>query len=892
MAENQLKKMFMPSSIAVFGANENTSSVGGIVLHNVLQSGFKGDVYPINPKHEEVLGRRCYPSLEALNKPVDLAVIATPAPTIPNIMDSAGRHGVPAAVVLSAGFSETGQEGKKLEQAVVENARRYGIRFIGPNCLGIMRPDFGLNTTFNRGSAEPGNLALISQSGAICTAILDWAKGQNIGFSTVISMGVSADIDFGEILDFLIEDPQTHSILLYIEGIKNARTFMSGLRAAARIKPVIAVKAGRHQAGSKAALSHTGALVGADDVFDAALRRAGVVRGMHIGDLFAAATALTGPSRAKGDRLAIITNGGGPGAMASDRASDMNIPLAEFSPATLAKLNERMPRMWSRGNPADIIGDATPSRYEEAVTLCLADKNVDGALVILTPQAMTDPTSVADNVINAASRSNKPIVTCWMGDEQVREARARFVAAGIPTFRLPETAIQGFGYLASFYHNQKLLLQTPGPQSQKKTSDVAGARMIIENALAERRKILTEVESKAILAAFNIPVARATVARSASEALVQAESIGFPVAMKIYSKEITHKSDIGGVRLGLSNASAVQLAYHELITGVQKKMPEAGIEGVVVEAMHSPAHGRELLIGIADDPIFGPIITFGSGGTAVEYLGDRAVSLPPLNSLLARDLIQRTRASNMLQPFRNLPTANIKAVEQVLLQISEMACELPWIKEMDINPLVVDEVGAVAVDARIVVHHYSSTQRRYSHMAIHPYPTNWTMRRQLPQGVELTIRPIRPEDAEIEQAFVQKLSEESKYFRFMYALSELTPEMLVRFTQIDYDREMAFIAIVEKDHNEVEIGVCRYTIEADSRTCEFAIVVADEWRQQGIAHKLMEQLIEYARYKGLETMRGDVLSGNREMITLAKSLGFAAHPDIEDSSITTVVKRL
>lgn len=892
MAENQLKKMFMPSSIAVFGANENTSSVGGIVLHNVLQSGFKGDVYPINPKHEEVLGRRCYPSLDALNKPVDLAVIATPAPTIPNIMDSAGRHGIPAAVVLSAGFSETGQEGKKLEQAVVENARRYGIRFIGPNCLGIMRPDFGLNTTFNRGSAEPGNLALISQSGAICTAILDWAKGQNIGFSTVISMGVSADIDFGEILDFLIEDPQTHSILLYIEGIKNARTFVSGLRAAARIKPVIAVKAGRHQAGSRAALSHTGALVGADDVFDAALRRAGVVRGMHIGDLFAAAPVLTGPSRAKGDRLAIITNGGGPGAMASDRASDMKIPLAEFSSSTLAKLNERMPRMWSRGNPADIIGDATPARYEEAVTLCLADENVDGALVILTPQAMTDPTTVADNVINAARRSNKPIVTCWMGDEQVREGRARFAAAGIPTFRLPETAIQGFGYLASFYHNQKLLLQTPGPQSQKKPSDIAGARMIIENALVERRKVLTEVESKAILAAFHIPVARATVARSASEALVQAESIGFPVAMKIYSKEITHKSDIGGVRLGLSNAGAVQLAYNELVADIQKKMPEAGVEGVVVEAMHSPPHGRELLVGITDDPIFGPVITFGSGGTAVEYLGDRAVSLPPLNSLLARDLIQRTRASKMLHSFRNLPAANIKAVEQVLLQISEMACELPWIKEMDINPLIVDEAGAVAVDARIVVAHYSSTQRRYSHMAIHPYPTNWTTRSPLPHGVELTIRPIRPEDAEIEQAFVHQLSEQSKYFRFMYALSELTPEMLVRFTQIDYDREMAFVAIVEKDLNEVEIGVCRYTIEADGKTCEFAIVVADEWRQRGIAHKLMEQLIEYARYKGLETMRGDVLSGNREMITLAKSLGFVVSPDTDDSSLTKVVKRL
>lgn len=892
MAEHYLKKLFMPSSVAVFGANERANSVGGIVYNNILQGGFKGEVYPINPKYQELLGRRCYPSLEALNKPVDLMVVATPAATIPAIMDSAGRHGIPTAVVLSAGFSETGEEGRKLERAVVENARHYGIRFIGPNCLGIMRPDAGLNTTFNKGLAKPGNLALLSQSGAICTAIMDWAAGQNIGFSTVISMGVSADIDFGEALDFLIQDPQTDSILLYIEGIKNARTFMSGLRAAARVKPVIAVKAGRHQAGSRAALSHTGALVGADDVFDAALRRAGVVRGMHIGDLFAAATVLTGPSRARGDRLAIITNGGGPGAMASDRASDLDIPLAEFSSATLAKMNERMPPMWSKANPADIIGDASPERYEAAVRICLADENVDGALVILTPQAMTEPTVVAEKVIAAASSSKKPIVTCWMGDAQVREGRARFAAAGIPTYRLPETAIQGFGYLASFYHNQKLLLQTPGPQSQNKPPDVSGARMIIENALAEKRKVLTELESKAILAAFNIPVTRATLARSAGEALVQAESIGFPVVMKIYSKDITHKSDVGGVRLGLSNARAVQAAYNEMVNSVQKKMPQAKIEGVVVEAMHSSPHGRELLVGIIGDSVFGPVITFGSGGTAVEYLGDRAVTLPPLNSLLVRDLIQQTRAAKLLQPFRNMPAADINAVEQVLFQVSEMACELPWIREMDINPLIVDERGAMAVDARIVVEHHSKAQRRYSHMAIHPYPVHCVTHGELPGGIDLTIRPVRPEDAEIEKAFVRNLSEQSRYYRFMHNLPELTPEMLVRFTQIDYDREMAFVAIVRKDDREIEIGVSRYTIETDGRTCEFAVVVADAWRQHGVAHKLMEQLIEYARYQRLETMHGLVLAENREMIALARSLDFSVHPNPEDHSLVSIVKNL
>lgn len=892
MNKHYLSPLFSPRSVAVIGASDRVDSVGWVVFKNMLEGGYQGKLYPVNPNHAEIQGQRAYADIKQIGEPIDLAVIVTKAATVPDIIELCGKQGTRVALVLSAGFSEIGSQGAALERAVVENAKRYGMRLVGPNCLGILCPAVGLNATFSKGGAMAGNLALISQSGAFCTAILDWARPNDVGFSSIISMGAAAGVDFGEILDYLASDPHTDSILLYIEGIHRARGFMSALRAAARIKPIFIVKAGRHEAGSKAAFSHTGALVGADDVFDAVLQRAGVVRVNTIVQLFFAAQALSTHFHPAGKRLAIVTNGGGPGVMASDRAADLGVVIATLAEDTLAQLNAGLPETWSHGNPLDIIGDATAERYRHAVTHCLQDADVDGVLVILTPQAMTQPLEVALAVIETAQKFNKPLIACWMGELQVAESRLAFIKAKIPCFRTPEPAVEVFSYIAAYYQNQKLLMQTPGPIAQHSVPDVEGARLLIEGALAEHRKVLNEMESKAILAAFHIPIAKTMVARSPNEALLLAEELGLPVAMKINSPDISHKSDCGGIRLSIGNAQAVRAAYHEIIESVRKHVPSARIDGVVVEPMIIKTNGRELMVGVTSDAIFGPVITFGAGGIMVEVLGDRVVALPPLNSFLARNMINRTRVSKLLAAFRHMPPIDMAALESVLLRVSEMVCELPWIKEMDINPLIVDENGACAVDARIVVDFLSPAADRYAHMAIHPYPNHCVTHWQLPEGIDLTIRPIRPEDAELEQAFVRGLSEESKYFRFMDSLQELSQNMLVRFTQIDYDREMALIAVLKEGNQEQEVGVCRYIANVDGQSCEFALVVADAWQKRGIGNKLMNCLFEIARAKGLKVMEGEVLVNNRSMLELVRRLGFDVLISEEDASIKRIIKQL
>jgi acetyltransferase len=892
MGQHYLSPLFSPRSVAVIGASNRTESVGGVVFKNMLESGFQGSLYPINPGYPEIQGQRAYASIEEIGVAVDLAVIATKAAAIPAIIEACGKQGVRAAVILSAGFSEAGPEGVALERAVVENARRYGVRLIGPNCLGIMRPSVGLNATFSNGGAKAGKLALISQSGALCTAILDWAQPNDVGFSSIISMGATADVDFGEILDYLVSDPQTESILLYIEGIHHSRSFMSALRAASRFKPVILVKVGRHEAGSKAAFSHTGALVGADDVFDAALRRAGVVRVDTIVQLFSAAKALSTRFHPTGNRLAIVTNGGGPGVMASDRAADLGVNIATLTAETIGQLNAVLPATWSHGNPIDIIGDATAERYRDAVTLCMQDPGVDGVLTILTPQAMTHPLQAAEAVIEVAKQFNKPLVACWMGEGQVAASRQAFTQAKIPSFRTPEPAVEIFSFIAAYYQNQKLLMQTPGPLAQHRASDVEGARLLIEGALAEHRTVLNEMESKAILAAFQIPIAKTVIARSPNEALMLAEELGLPVVMKINSPDISHKSDSGGIRLNLGNAEAVRAAYHEIIQAVQLNRPNARIDGVVIEPMAVKPNGRELMLGVTTDPVFGPVITFSAGGIMVEVLGDRAVALPPLNSYLVRDMIARTRVAKLLGAFRHMPPIDMDALESVLLRVSEMVCELPWIKEMDINPLIVDENGVIAVDARIVVNFPAPSAHRYAHMAIHPYPTHLISHWQLPDGADIVIRPISPEDAELEQIFVRGLSEEARYFRFMDTLQELTQSMLVRFTQIDYDREMALIAVLEQDDKEVELGVCRYITNPDGESCEFALVIADEWQHKGIGLKLMNSLMQVAVSKGLKLMEGEVMGTNHAMLALVERLGFNISTSPDDVAIKRVVKTL
>lgn len=892
MLKHYLNVLFSPQSVAVFGASDRLDSVGGVVFENLRTGGFAGPVIPINPKRDSVQGVPAFSSLDKVGQPIDLAVICTPAATVPDIIDQCGKLGVKGAIILTAGFSEGGAEGKALEKKLLEAAAQYGLRFIGPNCLGAMRPGIGFNATFNRGIAKPGKLALVSQSGALCTAILDWATVNDVGFSSVISMGASADVDFGEILDFLVHDSQTESILLYIEGIRHSRSFMSALRAAARIKPVIAVKVGRHEAGMKAAQSHTGALVGGDDVFDAALKRAGVVRVQSVTQLFAVATALTSRYRKCGNRLAIVTNAGGPGVIATDRATDVGLTLATLSEKTMDILNQALPPTWSHSNPVDVIGDATAERYEAAIAACLEDANVDGVLTILTPQAMTAPTAVAEKVIGLANSHSKPLLACWMGEAQVAEARKLLSHARIPQYRSPELAVETFSFIADFYRNQKMLMQFPEPLSHHADPDIEGARMLIEDAMAEGRTVLSEMESKALLSAFRIPVAQTIVARTSSEALMIAQQLGYPVAMKIHSPDITHKSDVGGVRLNLANGPEVRAAYHDMMERVRKVKPEARIEGVAIQPMVKKPNGRELMVGIVADPVFGPVITFGAGGTAVEVLSDRAVSLPPLNQHLVENLISGTRVSKMLKAFRNMPAVDMDGLETLLLRVSEMVCELPWIKEMDINPLIIDENGALAADARVIIGPVKTSADRYAHMAICPYPAHLVSHWELDDGYDVTVRPMRPEDAELVQSFVRTMSEQSRYFRFMEAVRELSPSMLSRFTQIDYDREMALVASVEEGGKEVQIGVARYAINPDGKSCEFALAVTDAWQGRGMGHRLMNRIMEIAREHGLEVIEGDVLAKNNNMIDLAKSMGFTIEAVEDDPAVRKMTRRL
>jgi acetyltransferase len=894
MNAHYLASLFTPKSVALFGASDRKDAVGGIVLRNLLESEYKGRIYPVNPKRESVQGQKAYASLADIREPVDLAVVATPAATIPAIVESCGEHGVRMMLILSAGFRETGPQGLRLEEQVTTLAARHGIRLMGPNCLGIIRPERGLNITFGHNNAHPGNLALVSQSGAICTAILDWAESNEIGFSAVVSTGIAADLDFGDYLDFLVSDPQTRSILLYIEGVKDARRFMSSLRAAARIKPVIALKVGRHAAGAEASMSHTGALVGSDKTFSAALVRSGVLRVESISQLFAAAKALsTLHYRRPSERLVIITNGGGPGVMAADRATDHGIELSTLSEATVTALDEVLPAVWSHGNPVDIIGDATPERYRQAIEICLNDAGVDGAIVILTPQAMTEPAKVAEAVIETAAHSQKPIFASWMGGRQVEEARQLLTNARIPEFRTLENAVDAFSYLARYNRNQRLLMQTPSrlPRGQE-PPDVEGAQLIIEGVLDEQRKVLTEPESIAILRAFGIPAVQNAVARSPNEALIIAESIGFPVAMKVLSKNISHKSDAGGVRLNINGAHEVRRAYRDLVEGVTSRVPDAAIDGVTIGKMHRSSNARELMMGIVRDPVFGPVVSFGSGGVAVEVMGDTAISLPPLNRQLARDLIHRTRVSRMLEGFRQMPPVDMDLLVDVLLRVSNIACELPAVQEMDINPLIMDDKGIVAVDARIRVDFPKPSTDPYYHLAIHPYPAHLSSTFQLADGTDIMIRPIRPEDAEMEAEFVRNLSTETKYFRFMNALQELSQGMLVRLTQIDYWNEMALIAVRIDGGGELQIGVARYTTNLDQKGCEFALVVGDAWQGRGIGHQLMEKLMEIARDRGLERIEGQVLSNNARMLNLMTSLNFSIDNDPEDPAIKRVVARL
>ncbi|MCC2097691.1 MAG: GNAT family N-acetyltransferase [Hyphomicrobiales bacterium] len=893
MALSQFESLFNPKSIAVFGASESGDSVGSMVFSNILAGGFKGAVVPVNPKYENVRGHTCYPAAGDVPDRIDLAVIATPAPTVARIIQDCGAAGIRNAIVISAGFGETGDDGRRLETELAETARKSGVRFLGPNCVGLVRPALGLNATFLTSTPPDGRLALVSQSGALISAIADWAVPHHLGCSALVSLGNSANIGFGDTINFLANDPHTEAILLYIEGIRNARSFVSALRYATRIKPVIVLKAGRHAQGSRAAHTHTGAMMGSDAVFDAALERAGAVRARSFGELFAAAEVLSAGARAKGRRLCVITNGGGAGVLAADRAGDLHIELPAPSTATIEALDKLLPPHWSHGNPVDILGDAGAKVYGAAIRACLADRNFDGLMVALTPQSMTDPTAVARALLDARpERPEKPLLACWMGETAVAGGRKLLSSNGVPDFTTPEQAVEAFSYIYRHSLNRQLALETPGPLSQSQPPDIAGARLIIETALAQGRDSLSSVEAKAVLRAFHIPTNITIEAGTAANAVVAAETVGFPVAIKINAPQITHKSDVGGVVTDLMNAADVRISFDDMVERAKRQRPDATISGVTVEPMARLADTRELVVGVSTDPVFGPAILFGAGGTMVEILRDNAVSLPPLNEVLARRLIDRTRVSRLLDAFRERPPVDRQAVVAVLTRISDLVCELPEISELDINPLIAGPDGVLAVDARIAIHRPAPGRKLYDHIAIAPYPRHLEQRMTLSDGTRMTVRPIRPEDAQSEQTFVRGLSQEAKKFRFMHSLNELSPQMLEQFTQIDYSREMALVAITEETGGPVQQGVARYITNPDERSCEFAIVVSDKRQNQGIGTRLMETLMDIARGNGLQIIQGDVLAENHGMLHLMKDLGFSISRSPEEREIYRVERGL
>ena len=893
MVRHYLQPLLAPRSVALLGATERPGALGQIVYRNLAAAGLHGALYAVNPKHAAVFDRRCYARLADLPQPPDLAVIATPARTVPRIIEQAGAAGVKAAVVLSSGFAETGDAGRALQAQMLEAAHLGGVRIVGPNCLGIMRSDVGLNATFARTGARAGGLALVSQSGAICGAILDWAEHAAVGFTSVVSLGGAADVDFGEVLDFLVVDPATEAILLYVEGIHDARRFMSALRAAARVKPVVALKVGRYPTGSRAASSHTGALVGSDAVFDAALRRSGTVRVKTYTQLFAAARVLAAGRFAEGERLAILTNGGGPGVMAADSAAENGVPLAQLAPETIARLDATLPAQWSRGNPIDLIGDAPPQRFADATAAALADPGVDALLAMYSPVAVTEPAAAAQAVVEAARGSKKPVLAAWLGDISPNESRAHLDAHGIANFFTPENAVEAFSFLCAYKRNQAQLMEVPAALARagdEAPADLAAAGAIRDAALRDKRALLTEHESRALLAAFGLPVPRAIAARDRAAAIAAARAIGFPAVIKILSPDLTHKSDVGGVRLGLQNDEMVASAFDDMLRQVRALRPQARIEGALVQPMLQFSHQREVLVGIATDAVFGPVISFGTGGIAVEAMGDTAVALPPLNMVLARELISRTRVQRVLAGYRTVPAVDLDALAALLCGVARMACLLPWLKEMDLNPVLAHPGGVVIADARVVIDPEQPLRAgaHYPHMAIHPYPLELEGEIAIAGGARLPVRPMRPEDADLEARFFQGLSERSRYQRFMQHLQSLPPGMLARFTQLDYDRELALVALDPQRQRFIAVG--RYSPTDDGTTAEFALTVADDWQGKGIGRALLERLCECARDAGYSALYGYILEANREMLDLAARLGFVEHS--RQGSEVTVERRL
>ncbi|MBV8660072.1 MAG: bifunctional acetate--CoA ligase family protein/GNAT family N-acetyltransferase, partial [Burkholderiales bacterium] len=819
-------------------------------------------------------------------------VVATPSRTLPGLIRECGERGIRAALVLSRDFVAFDEHNRGLLDEATQIGRALGVRILGPNLLGMMRPSLGLLAANYQGTVQSGHLALVAQSSSVASAILDWAEAHRVGFSQVISLGAAADVNFAEILDYLSQDGQTRGILLYLEEVGDARGFISALRAAARQKPVVAMKVGRDDSMT-ALRQQTERLIGCDDAFDAALRRTGVLRVQTMVQMSIAARLLSANYRTRGRRLAIISNGYGAGRMAVDRARELGVELPLLAPGTIARLDATLPDIGNHHNPVDILGDAPPERFEAAVEACMADPSIDGVLVVFTPQAGTDHRVTAERMLSLRRKHEKLLMLVWLGDKKIAASRELLDQAKMAYFLYPEQAVEAFASLAAWTYNQELSLQTPGPLTDRSEPDVERAKQVIQKAIGDGRSVLNLAESLAVLDAFHIPHPPTLLAGTAEEAVAAAARIGLPVALKIDTDNLVHKSDIDGVTLNISTLEQVAEAADAMLIQARQRLPAASVHGLVVQKMHGKRQGRELLVAVSRDAVFGPVIAFGAGGLMVDVFGDVTVTLPPLNDMIAGNLIRRTKVARALGEFRGFAPADIESVREILLRVSEMVCELPEMRELDMNPVVVDEHGAVAVDIRLTVAPLPKTFRRYSHMAIHPYPAHLVEHGTLKDGEVSTFRPIRSEDADELQRFVRdELSEASRFNRFLSTLKQLPPGMLVRFTQLDYAREMAVAAVVAENNVEHIAGVARYTVNPDAASCEFAISIGDRWQGKGLGSQLMNALCRAALDSGLDSVEGEVLASNSPMLGLMRKLGFEVRPHPDDPMLKWVVKSL
>jgi acetyltransferase len=894
MSVRNVEKLFRPRSVALIGATDRPGHVGTVVLRNLRRTGLKAPLYLVNPQHQELDGLPVYADVAGLPEAPDLAVIVTPPQTVPGLIAALGARGTKACVIISAGFGELGQAGRVLQQQALEAAEPHLLRLIGPNCVGIMVPAIGLDASFSHIAPPAGDLAFVSQSGAMITAVLDWAAPRRIGFSHVVSLGDMADVDFGDMLDYLAADAETRAILLYVEAITHARKFMSAARAAARAKPVVVVKAGRFAEGARAAASHTGALAGSDVVYDAAFRRAGMLRVDTMAELFDAVETLALTRPQQGDRLAILTNGGGPGVLATDALIAMGGKLATLAPETITKLDAVLPRTWSRGNPVDIIGDAPGQRYADALRILLDVPAADAILVLNCPTAMAEPAVAAQAVIDTlaaappATMLGRNLVTAWLGESAAAAARERFAAARIATYDTPDNAVRGFMHRVRYRRNQELLMETPAGRPDEFAPDVAAVRRVIAAAVSNEPTWLDADQVSAVLSAYGILIPQSRIVATPETAAAAAEAVGFPVALKIRSRDLTHKSDIGGVALNLGNATRVRGEAEAMLARVRTARPAAHLDGFLVQQMVERPGALELILGVIDDAIFGPVVMVGAGGTAVELLHDTTLELPPLNAALARAALARTRIWSLLQGYRGQPAADIDGVIAAMIRIGQLAADHPEIRELDINPLLADARGVRAVDARIRVG--PAEKSGAARLSISPYPKELESAETLKDGTRLLLRPIRPEDEPVLQDLASHMNPDDLRLRFFTPIKSLSHTLAARLSQIDYDREMALIARLAGDGTA--LGVARFSADPNNQRCEFAVALRSDWKGRGLGYRLMTRLMDVAKARGIGEMVGDVLHENEAMLRLAKRLGFTLtrHPD--DPELVRVVKTL